>query len=131
MIHSFRVATTLSAYRVVAPVTGTAHMCQYPSNNASFPLGVTIDTVRDTVGAIPVAGVGERAMLFFNDTVTSGQLVGADTSGRGVPYTIAADTTTSLTVTSAYVGPLIGPSVAITGTIAEVMVSPGIAKGTR
>lgn len=131
MIHSFRVQTTLSAYRVVSALTGTAHTCIYPPAAASFPLGVTLDTVKDTVSGIPVAGVGERAMLFFNDTVTSGQLVGADTSGRGVPFTIATDTTTSLTITSAYIGPLIGPTIGITGTIAEVMVSPGIAKGTR
>lgn len=106
-------------------------MVIYPPNAPSFPVGVTLDTVRDTTGTIPVKGVGERALLFFNDTVTAGQLVGADTSGRGVPYTVAADTTTSLTITSAYIGPLIGPSVAVTGTIAEVLVSPGIAKGTR
>jgi len=131
MVHSFRVQTTLAAYRVVSNLTGTANMVIYPPNAPSFPVGVTLDTVRDTTGTIPVKGVGERALLFFNDTVTAGQLVGADTSGRGVPYTVAADTTTSLTITSAYIGPLIGPSVAVTGTIAEVLVSPGIAKGTR
>jgi hypothetical protein len=131
MIHSFKVQTTLSAYRVVSCVTGTAWTCQYPPVAPALPLGVTIDTVKDTTNSIPVAGVGERAKLFFNDTVTSGQLVGADTSGRGVPYTIAADTTTSLTLTSAYVGLLLGPTIASTGTLAEILVQPGIAKGTR
>lgn len=131
MIHSYNVATTLAAYRVVSALTGTGNTVQYPPNAAGPLLGITTDTVKDTTGAIPVAGPGERALLFFNDTVTSGMLVGADTSGRGVPYTIAADTTTSLTVTSAYIGILIGASVAVTGTIAEVLVQPGIAKGTR
>lgn len=131
MIHSYKIQATLAAYRVVSALTGTANTCQYPPNAASFPLGITIDTVKDTTGCIPVAGVGERAKLFFNDTCTSGQLVGANTSGQGVAYTIAADTTTSLTITSAYIGPLLGPTVALTGTIAEVLVSPGIAKGVR
>lgn len=130
MIHTFKVLATLAAYRVVSPVTGTAFTCQYPPAAASFPLGVTKDTVKDTTNSIPVAGVGERAMLFFNDTVTSGQLVGADTSGRGVPYTLG-ETTTANTSSSAWVGPLLGPSVAATGTLAEILVSPGIAKGSH
>lgn len=131
MIHSFKVLTTLSAYRVVAAVTGTAFTCQYPSVAPASILGVTKDTVKDTTNSIPVAGVGERAKLYFNDTCASGEYVGADTSGRGVRWTVAADTTTSLTVTAAYVGILLGPTVALTGTLAEILVQPGLAKGVR
>ena len=131
MVHGFKVQATLAAYRVVSGVTGTGYTVQYPPAAASFPYGVTVDTVKDTTNSIPVKTHGERAKLYFNDPVSSGQLVGADTSGRGVPFTIAADTTTALTVTSAYIGPLLGPSVALTGTFAEILVSPGIAKGTR
>jgi hypothetical protein len=129
MIHSFKVLTTLSAYRVVSCVTGTAYTVQYPAAATQMPIGVTKDTVKDTTGSIPVACVGERAKLYFNDTCASGELVAADTSGRGKRWTVAADTTTSLTVTSAYVGVLLGPTVALTGTLAEILVQPGIAKG--
>ena len=129
MIHSFKVLTTLSAYRVVSAVTGTAFTVQYPGAATHMPIGVTIDTVKDTTGAIPVATCGERAQLYFNDTCASGELVKADTSGRGARWTVAADTTTSLTLTGAYVGVLLGPTIALTGTIAEILVMPGIAKG--
>lgn len=130
MIHSFKVATTLAAYRCVSALSGTAFSVGYPERANHFLLGITKDTVKDTTNSIPVAGPGERALLYFNDTVTSGQLVKSDTSGRGVPFTIAADTTTSLTITSAYIGVLLGPTVALTGTIAEVYIAPGLAKGT-
>ena len=130
MVHSFKVAATLAAYRCVA-AGAAAHLVQYPTAANSFLLGITQDTVKDTTGAIAVAGPGEKSLLFFNDTCTAGALVGSDSSGRGVPYTIAADTTTSLTITSAYIGVLVGPTVAATGTLAEVYISPGIAKGTR
>ena len=129
MIHSFKVLTTLSAYRVVAAVTGTAYTCQYPNVATAMPLGITKDTVKDTTNSIPVAGVGERAKLYFNDTCASGELVGSDSSGRGNRWTVAANTTTSLTLSSCYVGILLGPTIALTGTLAEVLVQPGIAKG--
>src|SRR3990167_10846952 len=109
----FRVAATLAAQRIVANITGTAHTCQYPVNTleTQLPLGITTDTVLDTTGAIPVAIAGV-AKLFFNDTVTSGALVAADTSGRGVLYVATS-------IGAAYVGVLIGPTVAATGTIAD------------
>lgn len=128
MIHSFKVVTTLSAYRCVSAHT-VAFTVVYPAAANNFILGITKDTVKDTTNSIPVAGPGERALLFFNDTAASGDMVGSDTSGRGKKYTVAADTTSSLTVTSAYVGALIGPAVASTGTIAEVYICPGLAKG--
>ena len=128
MIHSFKVVTTLSAYRCVA-AHSVAFTVVYPTAANSFLLGVTKDTVKDTTNSIPVAGSGERALLYFNDTAASGDMVGSDSSGRGKKYTVAADTTTSLTVTSAYLGVLIGPAVSSTGTIAEVYICPGLAKG--
>lgn len=127
MIHSYKVLATLSAYRGVAAVSGTAFTVQYPESNSNPFLGVTKDTVLDTTGAIPVVGIGERAKLYFNDTVGAGQIVGLDSSGRGVPVTLA-NTTTSLTVTSQIIGILLGDSVSATGTIAEILVQPGFVR---
>jgi len=126
-VESFKVLTTLSAQRVVAMQSGTAHTVVYPEDKLRSFVGVTIDTVLDTTSSIPVQTDG-KAWLYFNDTVTSGQLVSADTNGRGVPVTLA-NTTASMTLAVAYVGTLIGPKVDATGTIAEVLVNPGIARG--
>jgi hypothetical protein len=130
MIHTFKVAATLAAMRIVSGVTGTGFTVQYPPNAASFHYGVTTDQPYDTVSSISVATAGERAKLFFNDTVTSGQPVGADTSGRGVPI-VMGETTAANTLTVCTIGPLIGKSVASTGTLAEILVQPGYLKGTR
>lgn len=121
--QSFKVAATLAAQRVVA-LTGTANTVGYPENNQRLPIGITLDTVKDTTQAIPVACVGSIAKLLFDDTVAAGALVASDSSGRGVPFTLA-NTTTALTLASAYVGVLVGPAVAATGTIADVFVQPG------
>jgi hypothetical protein len=127
MIHSFKVATTLSAYRIVA-ISGNNQVA-YPSGGQVLPIGITKDTVLDTTNSIPVAGPGERALCYFNDTMASAGFVQSDTSGRGVLWTPGANTTTSFTVTSCYVGILCGPSVGITGTLAEVFIVPGLARG--
>lgn len=121
---SFKVAATLSAYRCVGNLTGTANVVQYPVSNQNLPIGITIDTVKDTTASIPVAGPGTIAKLYFNDTCGSGELVASDSSGRGIKF-ILANTTTALTLASAYVGVLVGPSVAATGTIADVLIMPG------
>lgn len=123
IVHSFKVASTLTAERIVA-VTA-ANTVGYPANNQALPIGITIDDVKDTSQAIPVAMVGSRANLYFNDTVAAAGLVQSDSSGRGVPFSLAA-TTTALTLASAYVGVLLGAAVAATGTIAEVLVMPGL-----
>jgi len=123
LVHSFSVSSTLTTQRIVACVSGTANTVQYPEAATNLPIGVTIDDVLDTTSSIPVKVTG-IAKVFFNDTVTSGQRVAADTSGRGVPFT-SPNTTTSATVTAAYVGILIGASVSATGTIAEVLIQPG------
>lgn len=120
---SFKVLATLSAYRVVTMSSGTANTVAYPEGDTRPYIGITTDTVLETTGSIPVATHG-IAKLYFNDTCTSGQLVGCDTSGRGIAYTVS-NTTTSLTLPSAYIGVLVGATVATTGTIADVLIMPG------
>lgn len=122
LVLSYKVLTTLSAYRVVAAVSGTANTVQYPESAQKLPLGVTIDDVKDTTSSIPVQCNG-IAKVFFNDTVTSGLLVAYDTSGRGIPFT-PGNTTTALTLPTGIIGTLVGPTVAATGTIAEVHLQP-------
>lgn len=113
---SFKVQTTLAANRIVALVTGTANTVKYPAAVSEVALGVTADTVLDTTGSIPVY-IGGIAKIYFNDTVTAGGLVAADASGRGVPHV-------NVTAGSYVIGTLIGPTVAATGTIAEVLIQP-------
>ena len=120
--QSFKVATTLAAQRIVA-ITA-ADTVGYPANNQALPIGITKDTVKDTNQAIPVAMPGEIAKLYFNDTVGAAGLVSSDSSGRGIPFSLA-NTTTALTLASAYVGVLVGAAVAVTATIANVLIAPG------
>jgi hypothetical protein len=119
---SFKVLTTLLAQRIVSVGTGGDTVI-YPASNQALPIGVTTDTVLDTTSAIPVQ-VSGIAKLHFNQTVTTGGLVGSDSSGRGIAFTLA-NTTTALTLASAYVGTLVGPTIADTGTIAEISINPG------
>lgn len=122
---SFKVATTLSAYRWVAlGVAGTPNTVIYPASGAVLPIGITQDTVKDTNQAIPVKGVGQISKLTFNDTVSSGALVGSDTNGLGIPFALA-QTTTTLTLPSAYGGILLDAKVNLTGTVANVLIMPG------
>jgi hypothetical protein len=113
---SMKVQTTLSAYRVVTMLTGTANTVKLPAAVSELPVGITVDTVLDTTGAIPVAFSGIQK-LYFNDTVTSGSYVAADSSGRGVPHV-------NVTAGSFVIGVLIGATVAATGTIADVLINP-------
>jgi len=122
LVLSYKVLTTLSAYRVVAAVSGTANTVQYPESTQYMPLGVTIDDVKDTTASIPVQ-VNGIARVYFNDTVTAGKLVAFDTSGRGIPFTPAA-TSTGLTLPTGVIGTLVGPTVAATGTVADVHLHP-------
>lgn len=122
LVHSFKVTATLTAYRVVAAVSGTANTVQYPESTQKLPLGITIDDVKDTNQAIPVQMNGV-AKLYFNDTVTSGLLVAFDTNGRGIPFTPAV-TSTGLTLPTGVIGTLLDATVAATGTIAQVSIQP-------
>lgn len=118
MVHSFKVASTLAAQRVVY-VSAANTVAYFPGLTTTIaPIGVTDDTVDDTTSAIPVKLAGERAKLYFNDTVSAGALVTADSSGRGVPFT-------AVTAPGAFIGILLGSAVSATGTIAEILVQPG------
>lgn len=117
MIHSFKSATTLEAYYIVE-VTGN-HLVALATTSSLLPIGVTKDEMKDTSSAIAVATAGERALVYFNDSVTVGGLVSADDSGRGILYAAA-------TVAAGYVGVLLGAKVDATGTIAEILVCPGV-----
>jgi len=121
-VNSFLVASTLAARRAVAITAGET--VGYPANAQALPIGITLDTVLDTTSSIPVACAGEIAELLFDDTVAAAGLVGIDSSGRGIPFTLA-NTTTALTLANAYIGVLVGPAVAATGTIARVLINPG------
>jgi len=127
MIYSFKVATTLAANRIVTATTGTAMMVKYPDTCTSLPIGITIDTVKDTTMAIPVKLVGEIAELTFADTCVSGELVRADHGagdGRGFPFALAL-TSTAISNASAYVGVLLDTKVDLSGTVAKVLINPG------
>lgn len=113
---SMKVAATLLANRIVAAITSTANSVKYPAATSEVCIGVTADTVLDTTGAIPVV-IGGIAKVYFNDTCTTGTFVASDSSGRGVPHV-------NVTAGSYVIGTLIGPSVAATGTIAEVLIQP-------
>lgn len=111
---SMKVLTTLAAYRIVSPNTAGAHAVVYPSAATVRPIGITQDTVKDTNQAIPVAIHGISKLL-FNETMSTGGMVAADSAGRGVPH---ADTTAG----SYVIGCLIGPNVSQTGTLADVLI---------
>lgn len=114
---SFKVRTTLSANRAVLLDTAGGDYVVYPSAATVQPFGITLDTVKDTTSSIPVAGPGNIAKLLFNETMSTGGLVAVDSSGRGVPH---AD----ITAGSYVIGRLVGPNVAATGTIADVLIMP-------
>ena len=114
---SFKVRTTLAAYRIVTPDTAGSNFVINPSAATVHPIGITLDTVKDTTSSIPVAGPGNIAKLYFNETMSSGSLVASDSAGRGTPH---VDTTAG----SYVIGRLLGPNIAATGTIAEVLINP-------
>lgn len=125
LVLSFKVATTLAAQRIVTCMSSTAHTVGYPeaaTGGSVLPIGITLDTVKDTTSSIPVQ-VNGIAKLYFNDTVTSGKFVMADTSGRGIPFTPAV-TATAATLLTGVIGLLVGPKVDLTGTIADVLIQP-------
>lgn len=114
---SMKASTTIPSYRIVTAVTGTANTVKLGAAATDVPLGITTDTVLDTApSSIPVA-VGGIAKLYFNDTVTSGGLVATNNAGQGVPHV-------NTTAGSYVIGTLIGPTVAATGTVAEVLINP-------
>jgi hypothetical protein len=129
MIQSFKVLATLAAYRVVVASSGTANTVGYPDLASKLPMGITKNTVLDTNEAIPVAGPGEIAKLFFADSCVSGSLVGFDTNGQGIAITQGL-TSTAISNASGIIGVLIGPKVEAAGTIADVYILPTIVRRT-
>ena len=116
IVESFNVLTTLAAYRVVSLDTSASNTVVFPPSSLRPQIGITIDTVRDTTGSVPVAIAGV-AKLFFNDTISAGALVSADTSGRGIPYV-------DVTAGAAFIG-MVVQTVSATGTIADVVIHSG------
>lgn len=114
---SFKVTTTIGAYLGVVMLTSTADTVKIAAAASELPIGITLDTVKDTTGCIPVAGPGNIAKLYFNDTVTTGKMVALNNAGQGVPHV-------DVTAGSYVIGTLIGPTVAVTGTIADVFIQP-------
>lgn len=114
---SFKASTTISAYRIVTMLTATANTVKVPASASECPIGITMDTVLETGTSLPVAGPGNIAPLYFNDTVASGAFVASDSSGRGVPHV-------DVTAGSYVVGILVGPKANATGTVADVLVQP-------
>jgi len=123
--QSFKVATTLAAQRIVGGGT-VSNTVVYPTGGQVLPVGVTLDTVKDTNQAIPVAMPGSIVEVFCNDTISAWGLVASDTSGRAIPYVLSATTTAGLA--DCYVGQLVSDAVAATGTIAKILIAPGFAK---
>ena len=117
IVKSFRVGTTLASQRILTHTTGTADTVKVPAGALEVPIGVSINTVLDTTGSIPVK-INGIAEVLFDDTVTSGALVASDASGRGIPFVDA-------TAGATFVGTLIDATVAATGTIAKVLINPG------
>lgn len=115
--HSFKVRVTLAAYRIVAPDTAGAWFVGYPSAATVQPIGITMDTVKDTTGTIPVATAGMIQKLYFNETMSAGGLVASNNLGQGVPH---VDTTAG----SYVIGRLLGPNIGITGQVADVLINP-------
>ena len=121
LVKSFKCASTIPAQRIVSLVTGTAQTVEFADTTSSHRIGVSIDQSRgpaSTDQSVPIALNGEHK-VYFNDTVTSGGLVTSDSNGYAVPYASAS-------LGAAYVGYLTDADVAATGTIAKILVMPGI-----
>jgi len=113
---SFKVAATLTAYRGVTSVTGTADTVKYPASALERPLGITTNDVKNITDGIPVC-IGGITDLTFNDSCASGKMVALDSAGRGVVH---VDTTAG----SYVIGVLVGPDVQTAGQIGQVLVQP-------
>ena len=113
---SFKTAATIPAYRIVTMSTSTANTIKLPASAAEVALGISTDTNVTVGDAIPVAIAGIQK-LEFNDTVTSGKFVASNNACQGVPHV-------DVTAGSYVIGMLIGPTIAATGTIADVLIQP-------
>jgi hypothetical protein len=82
-------------------------------------IGVTVDSVKDTTNAIPVALAG-KVKLQFNDTVSAGGLVSANTSGQGIGIGVL------VTGGTYYIGVALN-TVSNTNTVHDIVIHPGVA----
>jgi hypothetical protein len=114
-IHSFAVATTLAAARIV--YLSAANTVAYLNTITSVPVGVTVNTVLDATQKIPVQCDG-IVDLYFNDSVAAGALVAGNANGQGIPY-VAVSASMSYPI-----GILIDAKVNTTGTVAKVLLRP-------
>ncbi len=111
---TLKVLTTLLAQRIVA-LSSTPHTAIYPAALTSPMVGVTMDTVLDTTGSLPVR-VSGIAKIYMNDTCAAGDLIAGDSSGFGKKH---VDTTAG----SYVVGQALEASAA-TATVIQVLIQP-------
>ena len=114
LVISQKVLTTLLAQRIVALST-TPHTVIYPAALTSPMVGITLDTVLDTTGSIPVAVTG-IAKVYMNDTCAAGDLIAGNSSGQGLKH---VDTTAG----SHVIGQALEASAA-TATVIQVLIQP-------
>lgn len=112
---SLKAGSTIPANRIVSS-NGTPFTVNVASTVTAIPLGISEDTVLEVGQAIPIAGPGKIAYLEFNQTVSAGGLVAANSSGQGVAHT-------DVTAGSYVVGVAL-ETVSATGTVAKVLVNP-------
>lgn len=126
LVESFKVASTLAAYRAVCISSGTADVVTYPEGNtgtARLPIGVTTNDVIDTNQAIPVQ-IGGIAKVEMGGSCAVGAFVCVGTDGRGLPFVPASTATASTTLTGV-IGVLVGPGkIEVAGAIADVLLHP-------
>lgn len=111
---TLKVLTTLLAQRIVALST-TPHTAIYPAGLTSPMVGVTLDTVLDTTGSLPVRLSG-IAKIYMNDTCAAGDLIAGDSSGYGKKH---VDTTAG----SYVIGQALEASAA-TATVIQILIQP-------
>jgi hypothetical protein len=94
----------------------TGNTVGFPATITTLPIGVVYKYADSgTSVSVQTSGI---AKVTFNDTCTTGGLVSFATgTGLAVPFTLN-------TTSGAVLGVLVGPSVAATGTIAEVLINP-------
>lgn len=116
-IESFIAGDTISAKYIVGMNGTTGNTVFLPNTYTVAPIGVTYDYA-DSGSSIPVQ-VSGIAKIIFNATCTTGGLVTFATgTGLAIPYSPLTGTA------SWYLGILVGPSVAATGTVGEVLIKP-------
>jgi hypothetical protein len=126
MYQSFKAASTIPAERiVVVNSSGNAALGTTFGNtttSANAVLGVSKDYANTNEG-VNVATGGEVCRLYFNDTITAGQLFGSDASGYGIPIPAVSGLSGS-----GYAVGIALQTVAVTGSVIDVLVQPSCFK---